>query len=435
MKVLYKKIKIDIEKKIGFKISSTTEARTLLNLLLENEIFDLSLSTIRRFWGLLPDRKPHEKTLNALAAFLGYKTYLDYVTSKNRFEQLFIDEKIQRLKHKDDLSNSDFKFIESLYHKSGHANFVVSLFEHAVMFNKWRYIEQLFDASQHKLLVIKDHRNSFLMGFSYQVSIFLNSIPALTFNKIIDSLLSVDGFKTHVVYIYIDIININKRYGNILERINSKTCKSEEKIFLNLILSLGSFLSGRKPKFFKATLREIETLPDILKGRYYGYQILYYTECGNNEKAIYYFKKFKSDMNQDTYIINYLHEFINHLIFSKRFDMIDEIITEFYDAIMDDYNIHSYLVIFIVNINEVIFYLRNNNLKKAYRLFCNLDLEKIKYGSICDYYLIFYHILGYHIHGNFNIKNNHKSEYHKLSTNAKFQRFDDTYLETFILNK
>lgn len=434
MKALHKKIKIDIEKKIGFKISSTTEARNLLNLLLENEIFDLSLSTIRRFWGLLPDRKPHEKTLNALATFLGYKTYLDYVTSKNRFEQLFIDEKIQRLKHKDDLSNSDFKFIESLYLKSGHTNFVVSLFEHAVMFNKWRYIEQLFDESQNKLLVIKDHRNSFLMGFSYQVSIFLNSIPASTFNKIIGRLLSIDGFKTHVIYIYIDIININKRYGNILERIHSKTCKSEEKIFLNLILSLRSFLSGRKPTSFKVPLKEIETLPDILKGRYYGYQILYYTECDNNEKAISYFKKFKNNVTPDTYIINYLHEFINHLIFAKKFDMIDEIITEFYDAIMDDYNTHSYLVIFIVDMNEVIFYLRNNNIKKAYRLFCNLDLEKIKYGSNCDYYLIFYHILGYHIYDSSKIKGHHKSEYHKLSTNAKFKRFDDAYLETFILN-
>jgi len=50
MDVFQEKLKIDIEREIGFKILSTTEAKVLNDLLLENHIYDLSLSTIRRFW-------------------------------------------------------------------------------------------------------------------------------------------------------------------------------------------------------------------------------------------------------------------------------------------------------------------------------------------------------------------------------------------------
>ena len=431
MDVFQEKLKIDIEREIGFKILSTTEAKVLNDLLLENHIYDLSLSTIRRFWGLIPNRKPNQKTLNALSMFLGYKTFLDYVTYKNRFEQLYLDEKFQRLKSKDSLSMGDLNFIEFVYLNTGHVYFFVSLFENAVLLKKWNYVEQLLDDSYNKLLVQKDHRNSFLMKFSYLVVVFLNSLPTLLFNTIIDRLLSIEGFKTYVVYIYIDILNINKRYGTMLSRVDLDKCKFEEKIFLELILNLKSFLNKQKIDSFQIPRESLDTLPDILKGRYYGYQILYYSESGDDDKVGYYFNKFKNGISRDTYIINYVHEFLYHLIFAKRFKMIDEIVTEFYDTIMDDQNIHSYLFIFIININEVIFCLLNDNKQKAERLFSQLDLDKIQYGSICDYYLIFYHIIGYHVYDNLNIKERHKAGYRVLSITAKFKRFNDVYLETF----
>ncbi|WP_088323999.1 hypothetical protein [Polaribacter tangerinus] len=432
MKQFEELLRNDIEKTIGFRIVSTTEARALLSLLLETDITTVSLSTIRRFWGLIPKRKASKNTVNTLSIFLGYKSFYDYIKHKNRFDHLYTDIKIQQLKHKDSLSANDFKFIESLYYKYGQINFIMSLFEHAILLEKWNYIEQLFDDSQNKLLQLKDHRNTFIVGFAYQVSIYLNSIPTPLFEKIITKLLKIKNFKINAIYIYIDIININYRYGKILEIIKSHTNETQEKLFLRLILNLRTFLNGNKPEIFEIPDTQLSCMPDVLKGRYYGFQILCSQEHNDKKRAAHYLKLFKSKITPQTYIRNYLHEFIHHLLLAKRFDMLDEIIKEFYDIITDEYYTHSNLDLFIININEIIYNLKSDNYRIAKRLFINLNKEKISFGSHWDYYLVFYHIMGYHISKESEDKKQHQLAYCNFAKTSKFKRFDKQYLINYL---
>ena len=50
MKAAQKQLRIDIERKIGFKIMSSTDVKALINILGEYQIVDLSFNTLRRFW-------------------------------------------------------------------------------------------------------------------------------------------------------------------------------------------------------------------------------------------------------------------------------------------------------------------------------------------------------------------------------------------------
>lgn len=158
------------------------------------------------------------------------------------------------------------------------------------MFEKWPFLFQLFDESQNKLLLLKDHRNTFLMSVSYQINIFLRAISEEFFETVIDHLLKIDGFKNNILFIYIDLININHRYGLMLDRIPRHHSHFEEKLFLDLISNLKRYLNGDQPLVFEIADQEIKKLPDVLKGRYYGYQVLTSTYNGDHQRSAYFFK-------------------------------------------------------------------------------------------------------------------------------------------------
>ena len=171
-----------------------SRGKALYYLLIENGETEISLSTIRRFWGLIPKRKPNKQTLNSLSVFLGYKSFFDFIKAKNRFEYIEDDARIQEIKLKSKLTPADFNFIAELKHKVNYNTFIIALFEHALFFEKWGYIKQLFDSNQNKLLVPKEKRNQYSAELAYQIFILLNGVPLNYFNKIIQNLITIRGF-------------------------------------------------------------------------------------------------------------------------------------------------------------------------------------------------------------------------------------------------
>lgn len=436
MKAFQKKLKIDVEKKIGFKISSTTEARALQNLLLEQDIHNLSLSTIRRFWGLITHRKPNEKTLNALAVFLGYKTYLEYVKSKNRFEEWFNISQIQRLKSKDKLTKSDFKFIETLYRTESTTFVSVSLFEHAVYFEKWNYIQDLLNPDNISLLKDNTDVTEYAAKQAYLLTIYLNSIPIAYFNAVIDKLIQIDGFRYYCLYLYVDIIHLNHRYGAIINKIIVSVNKNkEETLFLTLLSNLWNYLNGNSLKPVAFDEQELKKLPYVLIGRFYGYQILHNTLEGDDTAVEFYWKLFLDGINSETEIRQYLNEFIFHLILAKNFKKLEYILDNFYEAITDNFHLHHYMDIFQFGLIDVIVSHQSNDVKRANIVFSNLDTRKIIYGSYCDYYLIFYNLMGFHLANDSREKQSFKKDYLNLAQDARFFLFNEEYLKDYFVNK
>ena len=433
MKNFKKLLRTDIEKSIGFKITDTSYAKAFLDLLQQDDIYDISLSTIRRFWGLIPKRKTSQTTLGKFASFLGYRSFLEYIKSKSRYEQLTLDTRLQNIKFKDKLDPIDFTFLNELYLKSHSTNFVTTLFEHAIYFEKWDYLSQLLDTSNNSLLASKNYTNEFVVEFANQVMIYLKSIPESYFLRIANQLLKIETFKSHVLYVYIDVMNLNHRYGTLLKKIDSATVSPEEQLFLSLISNLTHILNGHEFEKVDEEQTILNNVPSVLLGRFYGYQILWAALSDDSKAEALYWKGFLTQIHEKVVVRDYFHEMFHHLLIAKKFEKLEHLLTNYYDELLEDYHAHSYLDIFLVNCIDVILSYKSGEIRRAKLVFSQLDTDKISFGSYCDFYLIFYSIIGWHLTEKTKEKELFLGTYLRYSKASGFTYFDKKYLHEFFM--
>ena len=65
--------------------------------------------------------------------------------------------------------------------------------------------------------------------------------------------------------------------------------------------------------------------------------------------------------------------------------------------------------------------------------FSQLNIEKISYGSYCDFYLIFYSIIGWHLTEKTKEKELFLETYLRYSKASGFNYFDKKYLHEFFI--
>jgi hypothetical protein len=434
MDIFHGHLRTDIEKKVGFKINTTTDVKSFLAILQEQTSDPISLSTLRSFWNLLPMRKSNNSTLDVLAKFLEYASYQEYVKKKNEYEKWYADAKLQNLKLKENLTAGDFQFLSDLIEKSESNTVFISLFEHAFYNEKWDYCTALFD--EHNISCFKNKLpiNHFQTNIAYVLFIFLYGISKESFVTSIEQLVANKNFRENVIYIYIDIMGLNKRYGIILEKIEKESLSAEERLFLNLLSGLKQYLNkSRKLSVIKnPTTKELQALPEVLVGRFYGYQMLCASQNQNKEKEEIVWNDFLSFIKKETHIRQYFHEFVHALLLLKRIQKLNYLLENYFEEIIDQLHIHSYLDLFIYNLIDVMVSFTNKDLKRAHHIFKNLDTTVSKYGAAYnDYYLIFYAITGYHLATNHKEKQLFKDEYLQHVAVAKFKVFDELYLETY----
>ena len=432
MERYHSRLRNDIEKKVGFKILTTTDARALSDRLLVQGNLSLSLSTLRRFWGLISSRRPNAHTLDELARFLGYRSFSDYVRSKNKNHQWFNDAEMQRLKHKSRLEPDDFAFLIQQYKQYNSVYYVSSLFEHAVYQGNWAYAKDLFDPLNMSLLEDDVDVTEFAAKLAYLVFQYLNQVPETYFASICKHVLPDKGFRYYCAYVYVDIINLNHRYGKLLQTAQSLDIDFEEQLFLYLIHGLQQYLNTGTIPPVQRKETELDHLPDVLVGRYYGYQLLCAKTTERPELEQLYWERFLDRMDANTDVRQYLHEFIHHLILARDMERLDQILTKFYELIFDKHHLHSYLDIFLFNLMDIMVSFHAGDRKRAMTIFKDLDLERIKYGSYCDYYLIFYAIIGYHLEETPTEKIKHQNDYQNLTELSRFRLLDGGYLKSFL---
>lgn len=434
MDIFHIHLRTDIEKKVGFKINTTTDVKSFLAILQEHTSDPISLSTLRRFWNLIPMRKSNNSTLDVLAKFLEYASYQDYVKKKNEYENWYADARLQNLKLKNNLTANDFQFISELIEKSESNTIFISLFEHAFYNEKWDYCTALFDENNISCFKNKLPINHFQTNIAYILFIFLYGISKKSFITSIEQLVANKNFRENVIYIYIDIMGLNKRYGILLEKIDKESLSSQEQLFLNLLSALKRYLNKSKqlPKIENLEKNELQSLPEVLVGRYYGYQMLCAAQNQNKEKEEIVWNDFLSFIKKETHVRQYFHEFVHALLLLKRIQKLNYLLENYFEEIIDKLHMHSYLDLFIYNLIDVMVSYKNKDLKRAHNIFKNLDTTISKYGAAYnDYYLIFYAITGYHLATNYKEKQLFKEEYLKHVGLAQFKVFDELYLETY----
>ncbi len=434
MDIFHGHLRTDIEKKVGFKINTTSDVKSFLAILQEYTSDPISLSTLRRFWNLIPMRKSNNSTLDVLATFLEYASYQDFVKKKNEYEKWYADARLQNLKLKKNLTADEFQFLSELIEKSESNTVFISLFEHAFHNEKWDYCTALFDENNISCFKNKLPINHFQTNVAYILFIFLYGISKESFVTNIEKLIANKNFRENVIYIYIDIMGLNKRYGIILEKIEQESLISEEQLFLKLLSGLKLYLNKNKelPIINNLTITELQSLPEVLVGRFYGYQMLCAAQNQNKEKEAIVWNDFLSFIKKETHIRQYFHEFVHALLLLKRIQKLNYLLENYFEEIIDKLHMHSYLDLFIYNLIDVMVSYKNKDLKRAHHVFKNLDTTISKYGAAYnDYYLIFHAITGYHLATNHKEKQLFKEEYLKHVASAKFILFDELYLETY----
>lgn len=74
---------------------------------------------------------------------------------------------------------------------------------------------------------------------------------------------------------------------------------------------------------------------------------------------------------------------------------------------------------------------KNNEKKRAKTIFTHLEIDKITNESYGDYYLIFYTIIGFHLHPKKVLQFHYQQNYHTITKQAGFNIFDSNYLDHF----
>ena len=72
-------LKKELELKLGQKIENRGDAELLAHVIQETIDHQISYNTIRRFFGVSTKVKPNKNTLNILAKFIGFKSYIHFI--------------------------------------------------------------------------------------------------------------------------------------------------------------------------------------------------------------------------------------------------------------------------------------------------------------------------------------------------------------------
>lgn len=435
MNYLQKQLQNDIQKRIGFKITNSTDVRVLMNLLEEQQIKGIGFNTLRRFWGLLPQTNASQNTLNKLSNFLGYRSFLTYSKEKNQHQKWLTEARLQQLKHKDRLSKNDLKFIQNMCETQDSVYYFIAVFEHAVYFEKWDYLSDLFNPNYITLLNSPaEDVTEYAAKLAQLINIYLNNLPKAYFDLIIEPLITNYNFRYYMIYSYIDMMNINHRYGEIIKTIQPKAVNTEEQLFLALLNGLWSYLNTGQAPTVNFTNLDLDLLPKVLLGRYYGYQILQSKVSQNSVLEDEYWFEFKKRFEQAKSLDFkwLLVEIIHHLIIIRDFKKLKYLLEFSYEPVLDDIHLRSYFDVFIFNLIDVIISFQNSNFKRAKVIFNQIDTDVIERRLDRSHFLIFYHCVGYHLQQDKNLKLSYQKEYFDLAKRTQFKIFNQAYLENFL---
>ena len=165
-------LKNKVEEKIGTKIENRGDCELLSNAILDILDIDISYNTFRRLYGLAPSTKPNSKTLDTLALFIGYNSYVDFVQNYNTedrktltqsvFEAVnnFNDDEIISLVKKIKRSGDDFP------------SFVVILIRELFHDRNFKLINKIFNLNELAFA-----------SFSYSEVLFIGNSIGLLFRK------------------------------------------------------------------------------------------------------------------------------------------------------------------------------------------------------------------------------------------------------------
>jgi hypothetical protein len=233
---------------------------------LETLGLEISYSTIRRFYGLVNETKPNNKTLNTLAKFVGYKNYIHFSQNYSYKQKIDLTDIIYKTVSENDSENIINLVIKTKNSSEDFVSLIIIL------------IRELWHNENHDLInrIFRLKELNF-NSFSYYEALKIgNSIGLLIRkkSKIDLQLLNNINFLECVFIIFVDYSSLNKYYGDSLEIINKNNVREDITLFSTAVLEFKNFINNKvfNPINVNATYKK--QLHPILSSRILSLELL-----------------------------------------------------------------------------------------------------------------------------------------------------------------
>lgn len=122
VRILYRKLRIMIEKKLGVSIHTPKDFAFCRDAIFEDLRVNVSISTLKRFWGYVPtqnDYRPNRYTLNSFSKFVGYKDWdafcsANHIPELGEHEELAVEELLNRIDRYTELLHTELQLLRAL---------------------------------------------------------------------------------------------------------------------------------------------------------------------------------------------------------------------------------------------------------------------------------------------------------------------------------
>ena len=306
--ILIEELRLECQKLIGREVKSHNDILTLEVIINDKGENKISVSSLRRFFNLIPYRAPRIKTLNTLCRSLGYSNFEDFSLSKNQsFEWEYVNRLIS-IEENGLITNKD---LEYLNHNKIHLAHHLGYFFHTLIKNKNFEILNKFFRHPELFPSIRKREGE----ISDLIGISIRTLDRKSLSNLVPYLDSNYFLRIYCLYFFVDYNGFQGWYLYVLNRIKSED--SQDKLFRWLINKYYRFLKG--DRLIKPPKVDEQDLHPILLGRYLGYRILY----GEDVEIIW-------DHHQISDPQSFFYELFPALIIRKKWNTIRKIENKYF---------------------------------------------------------------------------------------------------------
>ena len=312
-------LKKEIENFLGREITKKSDCEYLSDAIFDTLNSEISPSTLRRFYGLLPPTKPNIRTLNTLAQFLGYKHFYHFSKTYQYKEKISFTELIYAAIKE----NNDDLIIDVIeQYKSVPVDFlsvIITLVRELLHKERYRLIDRMFRLKSLEF-----------SSFSYYEALRIgNSIGLLLQEKkeIDQRIFTNENFIDFVYMTFVDYSNLNNYYGHVSEIISKNNKRNDILLFSKSILEFRNFLNN-KPYHYLSNSKG-EKIHPILSGRLLALKLL----ASNSYENIGILKNYHIKIKDNRDKLDHYFELFTTSILMKNTDvmrfLIDNITVQF----------------------------------------------------------------------------------------------------------
>jgi hypothetical protein len=425
----YNQLLLDVQKHFGSNINKIPQLKLLKEAIEFETGKAIGFNTLRRFFGFLDYTKPNLNTLNSLSQYLGYSSYGIY--QKNFFydEEWHRWERVVEIELTNTITEAHIIWLQSQINTYEYYVKIISIIKTLIYRKKYELLNTFFD---HRIFIFEETNR---LKLASNVCLIFRSLDTKSINKIIKVLSPNVVFRENVLHWFIDYSYLNGYYGSFLSKVSpfAKT-DSHESLFSDLMTNYNNYLSG-KNNFKQIPIDRIkDDFYIVLKGRCYGYNLIYY---GEQENSIEYEKTWKAFLKiiKNPEEINLLTvEIFPALLLVKDLDKANYLIQKYYEDILTISNWSGYHMQAATLLALTVSSINANKIKEATATFSFINVSKFSISYIA-YISLFYLLVKYKLGVANTIAENElqkiENEYVTIVKETGFKRFSVRFLKNY----